>query len=163
MYFLCFNRNPGTWGGGETSEPFLMLQEKRLRDQNRQIKKGNELSGNFGNACQQTSKTCPGSERFPPVWNLSRSAKKKKTNLWGTQNQEKKNPLSIGVCCGTKKKEPARVDGTWADTLSFRPIYRVKRKNCISTKETDTLTTKSTTHKSLQITSDGHTHHWPTT
>lgn len=29
---------------------------------------------------------------------------------------------------------------TWADTLSFRPIYRAKRKNCISTKETNTLT-----------------------
>lgn len=67
----------------------------------------------------------------------------RKKVIWGTQNQEKrkKNPLSICVCCGTKKKEPGRVDSsTWADTLSFRPIYRAKRKNCISTKETNTLT-----------------------
>lgn len=162
MHFLCFNRNPGTWGGGKRLS-CSELQRKRLRDQNWQINKGKELSGNFGNACQQTLKTCPGSFGALSTCLKPEPFSTEQTNLWGTQNQEKKNPLSIGVCCGTKKKETARVDGTWADTMSFRPIYRVKKKNCISTKETDTLTTNSTTHKSLKITSDGHTHHWPTT
>lgn len=59
--FSLFQQESRDLRRGETSELFLMLQKKRLRDQNWQIKKGKELSGNFGNACQQTLKTCPGS------------------------------------------------------------------------------------------------------
>ncbi len=103
-----------------------MLLEKRLRDQNWQIKKGKELSGKFENTCHQTSKTCPGSEHFPPVWNLSCSAKKK-NSIREALKTKQKNTLLIVFVVGQKKK-PARVDIPWVDTELQTNLKRVEEE-----------------------------------